>query len=389
MRVPPIYVKEYIEFLKTPEGIRWKKEREDRIRQFQKVFSKHMLLEEDIEIFEHNLRKILKELWAMTIWADKDKRIDKIISRNGIVELRKRFYQLIYGYDDIQRRLDVFLKNVWGLGISAITEILCFTRPNLYAMWNAKVVKALKKLNLIGQLGLSRTYIENPSYITGKHYKKILLFLSELKHDIEEYIERKIDFVELDYILYYIAEYIEPFTMKAQQTLFIVPTMKIKTHDEAQFYLVELGKMLGYSTYVAKSDRNKIVNGKILGNVVDLNDIPEWLKSYPSSRSPENIDVLWFDSSGESLRYAFEVSHSSDLRVDLSSLMGIIDIVRKAFIVAPEERKEAFIKLLNRRPYSKHRKRLGFISYKELATTYERATKLREILKKLDIEIEG
>ena len=89
-------------------------------------------------------------------------------------------------------------------------------------------------------------------------------------------------------------------------------------------------------------------------------EIPDWLRSYSSSTNPETIDVLWFDSSGETLRYAFEVSHTSDLRKDLASLIGIIDVVKGAFIVAPEERREAFNKLLQGCPYSRHKTRLTF-----------------------------
>ncbi len=383
------YLEGYKQFLKTSQGTKWEKERKEKIKIFQKVFSKEMLSQEQISDFEQGLRRVLKDLWAMAIWTNKDRRIEEIIEKNGIDLLRREFYELLYGQDALHVRFDRFLEKVWGLGVSAITEIMCFTQPKTYAMWNAKVVKALKKMGILDQIGLSKTYIQNPNYIRGKQYEKILHFLSSLKNNIKDFMGREIDFVELDYILYYIAEVAETVQETKYSEETEVKTPKITTHEEAQYYLLELGKLLGYATYVAKADRGKEVQGKSLGEIADLVEIPDWLRSYPSSTSPETIDVLWFDSSGETLRYAFEVSHTSDLRKDLASLMGIIDVVRKAFIVAPEERREAFNKLLQGRPYSRHKTRLHFISYNDLAKLYDRTKSLKELLQNIGIEIEG
>ena len=349
------------------------------------MFSKEALESLELHDFEQGLRSVLAELWAMAIWARKEKRVNEIIRRNGIERLRREFYNLLYGGGKLSERIYRFLRSTWGLGIAAITEIMCFILPAKYAMWNAKVIKALRKLDMTDRLRLSNTILRDPGYLRGKHYEIVLNFLSKLRQEISDMLGKNVDFVELDYFLYYVAEVAETPTEKLAKR---EEMLLISSHEEAQYYLLELGKLLGYVTYVSKNDRAKRVNNKLLGEVADLADIPEWLRSYPSSSNPENIDVIWFDSSGEAPRYAFEVSHTSDLRKDLSTLAGIADVIRKGFIVAPEERRKEFEKLLRGRPYSPYRVRLGYLSYEELLQLYEKSKNLKELLDRVGIDIE-
>jgi len=174
-----------------------------------------------------------------------------------------------------------------------------------------------------------------------------------------------------------------------QEHLSQQPQEVIASHEEAQYYLLKLGRFLGYVTHVAKQDQEKIVNNEKLGKVADVSKLPQWLIEYRSIRNPEDIDVLWLDSTGEKPVYAFEVSHTTDITKDATALQDLASIVERVFIVAPDNRKNEFERLeksVQFRPLLREDK-LKFISYSELLTLYNRARSLREILDKVRIRI--
>lgn len=377
------YLNKYKRFLETPEGRKGLKERRKKVKLFKEIFSKENLSCPD-SFLEEKLKQILASLWAMEIWTRKEERVEKILKKNGLDNLCKHLCELLYGQRSIKTRLDKFLNSVWGLGISAATEIMCFTEPKLYALWNAKVAKALEKLELADQLNLPKTCLETPAQVRGSQYEIILHFLSNLKNKIGNMLGREIDYVELDYFFYYVAYLSEKIPT---EEITEIEVSEIKTHEEAQYYLLELGKILGYATYVAKGDKGKEVYGKTLGEIADLADLPDYVKVYPHP-NPEGIDIMWFNPNADALKYVFEVSHTSDMKKDLASLIGIIKIVyEKAFIVAPENRREEYKKLIQTIPYRQYRNKLGFISYKELIELYQKAKNLKETANRIGITI--
>jgi len=377
------YLNKYKRFLETPEGRKGLKERGKKIKLFKEIFSKENISHPD-SFLEEKLKQILASLWAMEIWTRKEERVEKILKKNGLDNLCKHLCELLYGQGSIKTRLDKFLNSVWGLGISTATEIMCFTEPKLYALWNAKVAKALEKLELADQLNLPKTCLETPAQVRGSQYEIILHFLSNLKNKIGSMLGREIDYVELDYFFYYVAYLSEKIPT---EEITEIEVSEIKTHEEAQYYLLELGKILGYATYVAKGDKGKEVYGKTLGEVADLADLPDYVKVYPHPNS-EGIDIMWFNPNADALKYVFEVSHTSDMKKDLASLIGIIKIVyEKAFIVAPENRKDEYQRLIQTTPYRQYKNKLGFISYKELIELYQKAKNLKETADKIGITI--
>jgi len=170
-----------------------------------------------------------------------------------------------------------------GLGIATVTEILCFVKPEKYAMWNKKVVLAIKKLGMLKDLaktlGFRGRKIGIPS-INSRQYVKIIEFLDTLRRELEQITNQNIDFLELDYFLYYVLEVAETPIVREEER------RAITKHYEAQYYLLKLGKLLGYVTYVARQDQGKIVNNEMLGEIADIRELPQWLVYYSSIRAP-------------------------------------------------------------------------------------------------------
>jgi len=382
------YFSSYLYFKASERGRMWAKEREDKRRLLLHAFSEEMLRKASDKEFIEALKSALSSLWAMAIWTKREQRINQIIERNGVKKLRDMFYDLIYGSAPLEERFDNFLANVWGLGVAAVTEILCFVKPEKYAMWNKKVVLAIEKLGLLKDLakvlGLKKSKVEGVPSIKGYQYVKVVKFLDELKAELEQIVGQRIDFLELDYFLYYVVEVAKtPIAREKEREV-------ITSHEEAQYYLLKLGQLLGYVTHVAKQDQGKIVNNERLGEIADVSELPQWLIHYTSIRSPEDVDVLWLDSTGEKLVYAFEVSHTTDITKDAIALRDLASIAERVFIVAPSSRRSEFEKLKKSAQFKPllSQGKLRFISYDELLNLYKKARSLRELLDKVGIRIQ-
>ncbi len=97
---------------------------------------------------------------------------------------------------------------------------------------------------------------------------KIIKFLDKLRREIEQVANQKVDFLELDYFLYYIAEVaVTPIVVEEEER------EAITSHEEAQYYLLKLGQLLGYVTHVAKQDQGKVVSNERLGEVADVSEL--------------------------------------------------------------------------------------------------------------------
>jgi hypothetical protein len=140
-------------------------------------------------------------------------------------------------------------------------------------------------------------------------------------------------------------------------------------HTEIQYQLMTLGAEMGFDIWVARNDRSRNWNGKVLG------ELPQVIEELPTqfneatNRTIELIDVLWLK--GNSIASAFEVEcttsvYSGLLRMsDLLALQPNIDI--KLFLVAPDERREKVKQEILRPTFSLREKPLaeicGFIGF--------------------------
>jgi hypothetical protein len=140
-------------------------------------------------------------------------------------------------------------------------------------------------------------------------------------------------------------------------------------HTEIQYHLMTLGAEMGFDIWVARNDRSRNWNGKVLG------ELPQVIEELPTqfneatNRTIELIDVLWLK--GNSIASAFEVEcttsvYSGLLRMsDLLALQPNIDI--KLFLVAPDERREKVKQEILRPTFSLREKPLaeicGFIGF--------------------------
>ncbi len=153
-------------------------------------------------------------------------------------------------------------------------------------------------------------------------------------------------------------------------------------HTEIQYQLMTLGAEMGFDIWVARNDRSRIWNGKVLGELPQVIDELPTQFNEATNRTIELIDVLWLK--GNSIASAFEVEcttsvYSGLLRMsDLLALQPNIDI--KLFLVAPDERREKVKQEILRPTFSLREKPLaeicGFIGFGKLTEKLDGIRKL-------------
>jgi hypothetical protein len=153
-------------------------------------------------------------------------------------------------------------------------------------------------------------------------------------------------------------------------------------HTEIQYQLMTLGAEMGFDIWVARNDRSRTWNGKVLGELPQVIDELPTQFNEATNRTIELIDVLWLK--GNSIASAFEVEcttsvYSGLLRMsDLLALQPNIDM--KLFLVAPDERREKVKQEILRPTFSLREKPLaeicGFIGFGKLTEKLEGIRKL-------------
>jgi len=355
------YASELKKWLDSPKGKANVKEHRDH-----EAYFKEKLSEKNIEkITEDEFRKVFKTLWASNIWGNKDWYLDnRLINQNGFDKIKRELNLLLYGPEDIAERYDRFKSNIKGFGPSSITEILHFVFPDKFCLWNDKPKTVMPFLGL----DILPNKFFKYGFSSGSEYLQCVKALRVLKDELEEYGIN--DFIDLDILLWYIFENMKPVEKALEVKEPEKPSQaKIDSHEAAEYYLLEIGKMLGYLTYTV--DVSKSYQNNRLGDVAILKEIPPFTGERDLSTA-KLIDVIWFNEE-ENPTHCFEVEHSTDIVKGLDRLIQLQHLYAKFFIVASEDKRSKFESLLTRIQYRKIRDRFNFISYEDLVNLYESA----------------
>jgi len=365
-------LEQFKQFIETGKGKEWKEERVEREKVYKELLSKSHI----DNLTEEEFSKIIKSLWASNLWTNKDWLVQKILEDNGGIEnTRKAFKDLLYSTGSIKDRYDSFIKKIKRIGPSMLTEILSFTDPEKYCIWNEKPKAVLPFLKMDNDLP-KRVFKYR---INGEDYEKCIKTLSKIRDSLQDVIPKP-DFIDVDFFLAFVFYEVLP---KAQEKRGEIERGEIKpqkiiinTHEEAQEALVKLGNILGFDTYVPPEDRNK----KRLGELVTLKDIPPF--TYPRLLDTvKHIDVIWFKE--EFPVFCFEVEESTDVTKGLLRLYQIKQLNVTPIIVGPEARKNKFLTEIKKDPFYKIKDRYKFISYNELSRLLKIAEEFFELKSKL------
>lgn len=215
-------------------------ERKER-KEYYQSFTKNKLL----SMTEEDFLEYISKLWSMLIWGNKKYVVDKLIQDNGFANLKKHIAELLYGSDPIEKRWDLFLKTVKGMGPATISELLTYANPNEYVIFNKTTILCY------GYLGIPDMPKYNYQY-TGKKYAEVCTVAKDIAAELKKSGADDYDLLAVDYFLW---DEILPLAEKKVDTPADVQTApttskkhNVSVHDELKEKLVTIGELLGFES---------------------------------------------------------------------------------------------------------------------------------------------
>lgn len=147
------------------------------------------------------------------------------------------------------------------------------------------------------------------------------------------------------------------------------------THGYYQGLIIEIGNMKHYTTYVTAQDQNRKFIEKPLKDICSTIHIPAFSYKELTDRA-RTVDVIWFNERNMPDTF-FEVEHSTDIQNSITKFCDLQDFNSRFLIVAPQNRKEQFEKVISRTAFKDVKKRVSFSSYETIYRQYELMCKAR------------
>ena len=231
-------------------------EREER-KQYYLSFTKEKLL----EMPESDFYNYISKLWSMLIWGNKQYVVEKLIADNGFEKIKKHLAELLYSTDPIEKRWDLFLRTIKGLGPASISELLTYINPQEYAIFNKTTVKCFSFLDISDMPKYNYQY-------TGKKYTEICHYAKIISDILRASGIDDSDLLSVDYFLW---DEILPATenkdlpeIKKDEYTKTEPGTDYKSlHDEIKEKLVVIGELLGFES----RSEVKITTGAVVDTI--------------------------------------------------------------------------------------------------------------------------
>lgn len=396
----------YLSDYDTQEWQKRMKPHNEHREDFRPMFSRDSLE----KMTENEFRSLLKKTWAMQVWGNKDWHLDNDIIKpsGGYDVVKNAFIELLYGSDNIERRLDTFRDNVKGFGFSTISEILSFVFPNQYCLFNSKTKFGLQYMKIDI---LPSKYLKYGIH-NGKEYLECLDVLTSIKNETANDGLQNPNYIDLDAFFWYIFDR-KPSIMQVQTKVSTLEngaysngTFQVSEISEIanpnseeekkeieeskiiQAELARIGETWGYKIWIPIPDRERVMKLWTPKEGTLLNDLPG---SYSEGilRIVKYIDVLWVDKNIMSIIRAFEVEATTSI---YSGLLRMSDLLKlypnfsiKIHIVAPSKRKDkVFTELL--RPTFEHLRSPCLYTSFESVLKLSKDEKLRYLQKDLTLD---
>ena len=254
------YVSQFEEFQETERGKEWQKERSERLQLYGDKLRKEQLG----AMTELDFGEIIKPLWALGVWTNKDYVINKIITDNGGIEkIYSELIEILYGLDSPKDRYDRFLR-LKGMGTSLVSEFLTFVFPKEFCIWNDRSRKSLSKLQMDKLLPSN---IISKTQISGDEYVECIKVLELIRKELSSYLKDSIDFIDVDFFLAFIFYFAE------EPTAVIPPKVKDYDfdHDDIITKLEAIGVGLGFEVErekaISKGSRVDLIWKAKIGNL--------------------------------------------------------------------------------------------------------------------------
>ena len=345
------YLESYFSKLKKMSNVDDLSERQER-----ENFYKNYKYNDIINMSKDEFYDYIGKLWAMIIWGNKHYIIDKYINDNGFENLKNSIAYLLYGSDPIENRWDSFKTKIKGFGPAMMSELLCYTNPNEYMIWNTTAANAYRTLNI-------KDVPAHNYQLTGQKYIELTKYSKEIQQVILEKYNKKENLLFVDYFFWDSLKDIEPNSTTNTRTETVVNNKSY--HNEIIDYIKNIGTLLGYNTNIKGTIKN---SGKI-------------------------ADAIWEFNVGNlgKIKYVFEVQDSGSIDSLIVSLMNASqDIAVQAVVAVSDEVQINKIKQHCNSIKGSFNGKLKFWDITEIEKSYKELSNAMEIINKaINVEIEN
>lgn len=304
------------------------------------------------QLNEFNFSEMIKKLWAVRMWTNKDYLANKIISDNGIDKLSAEFACLVRKEGTPGERYERFLKNVKGFGPSMVTEILCHTDPQHAGIWNDVARKSLAWFEVKG--------VPYDKYeINGEEYDLFNDALIELSKLLTQENYQDVDLLFVDYFLWKVWEKVAKSQKSQQEKEIITPRKGLSRHDEIRDKVAEIGSWLGFEV-----EKEKLI------------------------AAGAKVDVIWRARIANlgTVSYVFEVQDRGSVDSLIVNLQKaqMNKTVQKLIVISDEEQLSAIRREIDAMPEN-FRKATTFWDITDVKNTHENLEEVTSSIAKLHL----
>lgn len=331
-------IENFVDYSKTPKYYEDAIQREEHEKKFQDLLSQ--------PFDELVLSELVRALWSMQIWGNKDYVIKTLIERNGLDKLKVEFSKLIDKSRPVEDRYIEFVSSVQKMGTSSVTEILCNLQPEEAGIWNSVARKALAWLE-VSDIDTNEWRLDKEEYANFNLIAKALSERLQKKG-------LKSDLMLVDYFLWETNS-----SLVSETEIFskpVTPTKSQSRHEELKSEILSIGGFLGFSVESEK----KLSQGCV-------------------------IDVIWNARIANLGRvsYVFEVQSSGSIDSLILNLQRALidDTVQKLVIVSDESQLDKIRDEIQALPEN-FKKRCIFWSDVDVDKTFEH---LQEVNKSISL----
>ncbi|MCX6026139.1 MAG: hypothetical protein NTY23_07780 [Chloroflexi bacterium] len=139
------------------------------------------------------------------------------------------------------------------------------------------------------------------------------------------------------------------------------------THWEAIYYIVKIGELLQYKTYVADPSREAFA--KKLGDLATLSSVPPILSTAPEVF---RVDAIWYKPTPPI--FLFEVEDGGTMREALHRLYNAMAFDARFFVIGPSQNLEKYQKWVGTAPFKEFEQRYQWRTYSEHFAFFGQAT---------------
>ena len=214
-------------------------------RNERKAYYQSFSREKLLAITEEEFFTYISRLWSMLIWGNKKYIVDKLIADNGFVALKKQLAELLYGSAPVEKRWNVFLKSVKGMGPATISELLSYANPDEYVIFNKTTILCFAYLDIPDMPKYNYQY-------TGEKYVEVCAIAKKIAAALKAAGSQVYDLLAVDYFLWDevlpLAEKKSDIARPVENAAPATASDSRSLHDEIKEKLVAIGELLGFES---------------------------------------------------------------------------------------------------------------------------------------------